>query len=124
MFIELNENNEITASAKFKFSDRAIETDKEIVFIDGKNYFKDEAPDPLIIEKKRTILEAKRKLEDLFYSQYPPHRQNNIALFGTEEQKSQFKTFHDEEVKKFDEFETKVNGCQTVGELEGLKMEN
>ena len=31
MFIQLNENNEIIASANFKFAKNAIETDKRII---------------------------------------------------------------------------------------------
>ena len=31
MFIQLNENNEIIASADFKFTEDAIETDKRII---------------------------------------------------------------------------------------------
>jgi hypothetical protein len=124
MFIELDENNEIAASADFKFSDRAIETDREIVFSDGKLYFKDEAPNPIILKKKEMTLERKGQLERLFYSKYPLTKQNNIAIFGTQDQRDEFRRFHDEKVEEFDRFLERLEQCETEEELEKLRVES
>ena len=54
MFVQLNENNEIIASASFKVDDTFIETNKNIVRgFDGKLYFEGERTEEELAEEKR-----------------------------------------------------------------------
>ena len=80
MFIQLNKNNEIIASANFKFVEDAIETDKEVVRnYDGKLVFEgEEAEKPLEQLKQEKIKELKQNCQDYIYSIYPIYKQMNI----------------------------------------------
>ena len=83
MFIQLNEKNEIIASANFKFAEDAIETDKEIVRNwDGRLVFKGEEtekPEPSLEElKQEKIKELKQNCQNYIYSVYPVYKQMNI----------------------------------------------
>lgn len=53
--------------------------------------------------KKMKLAELKREVEERFYKTYPLYRQNNIAIFGTDEEKREFKEFHDRVVAEYDE---------------------
>lgn len=72
MFIQLNEKNEIMASADFKFSEDAIETDKEVVRNwDGRLVFKGEEtekPEPSLEELKKEKFEELKKERDIYKS--------------------------------------------------------
>ena len=50
---------------------------------------------------KETNLKA--ELENKFYEVYPLYKQCNIAIYGTEEERQQFKEFHDRIVGEYDE---------------------
>ena len=69
MFIQLNEKNEIIASASFKVDDTFIETNKNIVRgFDGKLYFEGYAPQkPQELINKEKISEYQRYLADTDY---------------------------------------------------------
>jgi hypothetical protein len=124
MYIELNNDGKITNAGNFKFSDKAIKTDREIVYLNGKNYFKDEVLDLLLDSKKhRLIADRKVELENLFYDKYPLHKQNNLAIFGTLKEKNDFKKFYYDRVNEFDEFEARVNECRTEQELDEILKE-
>ena len=52
--------------------------------------------------KQARLLEAKSNIEKEIYEKYPLFKQCNIAIYGTDEEKINFKNFHDEKVKKYD----------------------
>ena len=80
MFIQLNENNEIIASANFKFAEDAIETDKEVVRnYDGKLVFEGEEMEiPLEELKQEKIKELKQNCSEEIYKIYPIYKQIDI----------------------------------------------
>ena len=49
------------------------------------------------------LAKLKREVEQYFYKHYPVYKQNNIAIFGTEKEKLEFKEFHDRVVAEYDE---------------------
>ena len=53
--------------------------------------------------KQSRLLEAKSNIEKEIYEEYPLFRQCNIAIYGTDEEKKNFKIFHDEKIKKYNE---------------------
>lgn len=83
MFIQLNKNNKIIASANFKFAEDAIEINKEVVRNwDGQLVFKGEeteAIQPTLEElKKEKIKELKNNCKSYIFSVYPIDKQLNI----------------------------------------------
>jgi hypothetical protein len=123
MFIELDSSGKILAYAEFRFNENCVETTLEIVRgKDGKLYFSGEEPavNELEDRKKEIIFEREKKLENLFYREYPLHKQNNIGIYGTEEERLTFKNFHDAKVVVFDNFVALVNGCEDFSELDEL----
>ena len=67
--------------------------------------------------KNNKIKELKEKTNKIFYNTYPLHRQCNIAIFGTDEEREEFKAFHAVESKKYDEILKNINSCETVEEV-------
>lgn len=71
---------------------------------DNNYYLKGFAPEQDKNEIKQIKLaELKRETEECFYKTYPLYKQNNIAIFGTDEEKLKFKEFHDRIVAEYDE---------------------
>ena len=56
-----------------------------------------------IVFEGEFVTKLKREVEQYFYKHYPIYKQNNIAIFGTEEEKLEFKEFHDRVVAEYDE---------------------
>lgn len=82
--------------------DKLIEQCYEIYFEKIKN------------DKIERLLENTKKR---FYDIYPLHRQCNIAIFGTDEEKAEFRKFHSSEARKYDEILEKINNCSNEDEL-------
>lgn len=59
--------------------------------------------------KQIKLAKLKKEVEDCFYKTYPLYKQNNIAIFGTNEEKMEFKEFHDRVVAEYDEKVRAVN---------------
>ncbi len=70
--------------------------------------------------KYNKIEELMENTKKIFYEKYPLHKQCNIAIFGTEEEKEGFKKFHDEEVAKHDERLEAINSCDNLEQLRCL----
>ncbi|MDR2781416.1 MAG: hypothetical protein LBB21_03085 [Holosporaceae bacterium] len=123
MFVELDDNGNILASASFRFSESCVETNVEIVRSkDGKLFFLGEEPqvDKLEDRKKEIIFERQQKLENVFYSEYPLYKQCNIGIYGTAEEKLAFKNFHDSKVAIYHIFTDAVEECTNLNELDEL----
>lgn len=123
MFIQLNKNNEIIASASFKVDDTFIETNKNIVRgFDGKLYFEEEKPEKSLEElKKEKIRELKNNCQKYIYSKYPIYKQINVANgLATEEEISQMITFIQKARLICEEKEQQINSVKTQKELEKI----
>ncbi|MDR2777457.1 MAG: hypothetical protein LBB24_01655 [Rickettsiales bacterium] len=121
MFIELDSENNIVAAAEFEFGNNSVETTNEVVRgHDGKLYFSGNEPanDKIAELKERIIFEKQTELERLFYDNYPLHKQCNIGVYGTEEERTAFMEFHNTNVSEFDLFTSQVEGCSTIEELQ------
>ena len=123
MFIQLNEKNEIIASASFKVDDTFIETNKNIVRgFDGKLYFEEEKPEKSLEElKKEKIQELKNNCQKYIYSKYPIYKQLNAANgLATEEEINLMNSFINETRLLCKEIEQKINSVKTQKELEKI----
>lgn len=70
--------------------------------------------------KYNKIEELMKNTEKIFYEKYPLHKQCNIAIFGTEEEKEEFKKFHNEEATKYYEQLEAINSCDNLERLRCL----
>ena len=113
MFIKLNEQNEIIASANFKVDDSFIETNKNIVRgFDGKLYFEEDKPDDTTYKKEIEILELKQKYSEEIYKTYPLSKQIDISgRIGeyTDTDFEEMKDFIEEKIKKYKEEKNIIN---------------
>ena len=105
-YIELNENNEIIASANFKFNNNAIENTREVVRgYDGKLYFKGEEPQrptEEIKNIKKSII--KQNIANEIYEVYPLTKQIDIiARIGgyTDEDYITMKNFIETKIQEY-----------------------
>ena len=77
--------------------------------------------------KEKKLKELKKDIEDYIYSIYPLYKQNNIAIFGTDEERQKFKEFHNTITSQYNEMVDKVKSCKSVkslGKIEGVKINN
>ena len=129
MFIQLNKNNEIIASADFKFAEDVIETDKEIVRNwDGRLVFKGEeteAPQPTLEElKQEKIKELRQNCQDYIYSVYPIYKQMNIInplSDYSNEDRITMNAFLDKQRTICNEKEKQINEAESREEIEEIE---
>ena len=81
--------------------------------------FEEEAVYRLSIEdiKAAKKAEAKYLVEESIYSVYPQHKQNNIGIFGTDEEKLAFKNFKISKTTRYDEILAEIEACETAEEV-------
>ena len=107
MFIQLNENNEIIASADFKFVEDAIETDKKVIRnYDGKLVFEGEETDNTSHKKEIEILKLKQNCSEEIYKLYPIYKQIDILgrIGGyTNKDFEEMKIFIEEKINEYKE---------------------
>ncbi len=77
----------------------------------------------IIILKNYKIDELRKNIENYFYTNYPIYKQNNIAIFGTEEEKEEFKKFHDDVVSIYDLKVRQINEVETEEQLNKIKID-
>ncbi|MBO4956286.1 MAG: hypothetical protein J6C50_00400 [Rickettsiales bacterium] len=70
--------------------------------------------------KQQKLDMLKKDVEDYFYSIYPLYKQNNIAIFGTDDEKLKFKDFHDKIADEYDNMVEKINACVSIDELKDI----
>lgn len=129
MFIQLNENNEIIASADFKFAEDAIETDKKVIRNwDGRLVFKGEEtvrPEPSLEElKQEKIKELKQNCQDYIYSVYPIYKQMNIInplSDYSNEDRIAMNAFLDKQRAICNEKEKQINEAKSREEIEEIE---
>lgn len=127
MFIQLNENNEIIASANFKFAEDAIETDKKVVRnYDGKLVFEgEETEKPLEQLKQEKIKELKQNCQDYIYSVYPIYKQMNIInplSDYSNEDRITMNAFLDEQREICNSKEEEINKAISEKELDNIQI--
>ncbi len=108
MFIQLNENNEIIASANFKFAEDVIETNKKVIRNwDGKLVFEgEETEKPLKQLKQEKIKELKQNCSEEIYKIYPIYKQIDILgrIGGyTNKDFEEMKIFIEEKINEYKE---------------------
>lgn len=129
MFIQLNENNEIIASADFKFAEDAIETDKKVIRNwDGRLVFEGEEtvrPEPSLEElKQEKIKELKQNCQDYIYSVYPIYKQMNIInplSDYSNEDRIAMNAFLDKQRAICNEKEKQINEAKSREEIEEIE---
>ena len=70
--------------------------------------------------KEKKLKELKKDVENYIYSIYPLYKQNNIAIFGTDEERQKFKEFHNTTTSWYNEVVDKVKSCKSVKSLEKI----
>lgn len=70
--------------------------------------------------KQQKLDMLKKDVEDYFYSIYPLYKQNNIAIFGTDDEKLKFKDFHDKIAEEYGNMVEKINACVSIDELKDI----
>ncbi len=73
--------------------------------------------------KKEKLNSLKINVENYFYNNYPQYKQNNIAIFGTEEEKEEFKKFHSSNVYIYDYLIKQINEAETEEQLNKIKID-
>ncbi len=73
--------------------------------------------------KKEKLNSLKINVENYFYNNYPQYKQNNIAIFGTEEEKEEFKKFHSSTVYIYDYLIKQINEAETEEQLNKIKID-
>lgn len=102
--IYCNQNNLVITD----FEDKLIGVEPKISITLLKNYKVDE---------------LRKNIENYFYTNYPIYKQNNIAIFGTEEEKEEFKKFHDDVVGIYDLKVRQINEVETEEQLNKIKID-
>lgn len=132
MFIQLNKNNEIIASANFKFAEDAIETDKEVVRNwDGKLVFKGEEtekPEPSLEElKTNKKAELKQKRDEYKskngFSQFVYENLEFNLIEDVDNEKSKWRAFLIDVIEKYDNFKKQIKEAKNEKELEKINID-
>lgn len=90
----------------------------------GKCYLLGYLPQqPLEELKQEKLVLLEKNIERAFYSVYPLHKQNNIGIFGTDEEREQFKLFHTTLVTEYDNRVLAVNNATSKEELDLIEMD-
>ncbi|WP_294403128.1 hypothetical protein [uncultured Clostridium sp.] len=130
MFIQLNKNNEIIASANFKFAEDVIEINKKVVRNwDGKLVFEGEEtvrPEPSLEElKQEKIAELKQNCQNYIYSVYPIYKQMNIInplSDYSNEDRITMNAFLDEQRAICNSKEEEINEAISEEELDNIQI--
>ena len=131
MFIQLNENNEIIASSSFKFSEDAIETNKEVVRNwDGKLVFKGEEtekPEPSLEElKANKKAELKQKRDEYKskngFSQFIYENLEFNLIEDIDNEKAKWRAFLQDLIKQYDDYKNQINLAQSKEELDNINI--
>ena len=131
MFIQLNEDNEIIASSSFKFSEDAIETNKEVVRNwDGKLVFKGEEtekPEPSLEElKANKKAELKQKRDEYKskngFSQFIYENLEFNLIEDIDNEKAKWRAFLQDLIKQYDDYKNQINLAQSKEELDNINI--
>ena len=132
MFIQLNENNEIIASASFKVDNTFIETDKEIVRNwDGKLVFEGEEterPQPTLDELKELKKQELKQKRDEYkinsgFSSFVFENLEFGLVDNIDGEKEKWETFLKDLIKKYDDYKNQINNSSSKEELELIIIE-
>jgi hypothetical protein len=72
------------------------------------------------LTKKLKLEELRKNNEEYIYSVYPEYKQRNIGIYGTEEERENFRVFKENQILWYDEKVGEINECETVEEIDGI----
>ncbi len=108
-----------------EYAEFAVYCNENNLTIEDKNKYLEAVKHKITFEKlkqyKKNIL--KINVENYFYNNYPQYKQNNIAIFGTEEEKEEFKKFHSSTVYIYDYLIKQINEAETEEQLNKIKID-
>ncbi len=107
-----------------EYTEFAIYCNKNNLAIEDKGDFFEAVEYQITLEnlKNNKLDLLKYNVENFFYINYPIYKQNNIAIFGSDEEKSNFKNFHDMVVNKYDNIVYSINNSQDKEELNNIDI--
>ena len=126
MFVKLNENNDILASASFKPDETFIETENNIVRgYDGKLYFEGQEPQkPLTEVQQKKIQQLKNNCYNFIIEKYPLFKQINLVNgVGTLQEKSEYDNFIAIQRSLCNAKEQEILNASTVEEINNINIE-
>jgi hypothetical protein len=86
-------------------------------------YLEGHAPIQTLNELKQIKLDELRwNNENYILSTYPEHRQRNIGIFGTDEERNAFKSFKDNQIACYDGKIEEINNCENSEELSKIEI--
>lgn len=77
---------------------------------------------PLIEVKNIKLQELEQKSLEYFLNKYPDYKQRNLAIVGSDEEKLQFKNFHEKHSLQYHDYKDKINGSKTLKELNKITI--
>lgn len=66
--------------------------------------------------------EAKYLIEESIFNVYPQYKQNNIAIFGTDEEKLAFKNFKIFMTSKYDEIINEIDEYESIEDIDLIEI--
>lgn len=95
--------------------------EQEVIEVNNIYYLDGYEPKPDMSELKKEKKDILTKnIELAIYGEYPQYRQNNIAIFGTKEEKQEFKDFYELMVNEFKNRITAVDKVKSINSLEKI----
>lgn len=130
MFVKLNENNEIIASADFKFAEDCIETNRTIVRNwDGRLVFDTEKTERPLDQFKLEKINELKKVRDNFKMEnnynYSYNDEYNIAnLLGnhTIQDRTNYFSFLDKLIMQYNNYKQEIENASTKEELDSINI--
>ena len=88
-------------------------------YIEDKELYDNNRLTMLKNQKKQLL---KYNLDKTFEDTYPAFKQRNIAIFGTENDKSLFKNFYLEKTTLYNSYLSAIDSCNSENELNSLNL--
>lgn len=99
--------------------------ENNLIVVDKGDYYESEDPDGDIDElRNRLLTQLKSNVENYIYNNYPLHRQNNIAIYGTDEERQRFKIFKEYNTNIYHKKVDEINKAKNLKELKKINIEN
>lgn len=118
-----SEENGESGNKLYKNSDGVLKEFTEEELAEYEQLMAEITENALKQRKSASLDRLARSVKNRFYEKYPLHRQCNIAIFGTEEQREEFRQFHLVEGGRYDDIVERIENCATGEELSALERE-
>jgi len=73
--------------------------------------------------KNAKLKEIQNECENIIYDKYPIHKQNNIGIFGTDEERNNFKNYKEKITGQYHSFVEQVNKLKKVENIKDFSFE-